>query len=213
MVIRGIDLEIRRRNKFSNVEHKYTGKIISGNKTLKMLPRTFWLYHFRFDFLTGKVFRIRNLYGDILPVEQEITDKNSKGYLRISVTDKYGRSKKYLLHRVIYFVYYGIDPKDIVDHRDGDIINNRPDNLRIVSNATNSRNAKMRSNNSSGFTGVHWHTSRNKWVASISINGKAKHLGYFDSIEDAKEAREAAIETFNIENPKVAFTDRHGLVS
>jgi hypothetical protein len=213
LVIRDIDLEIRRRNKFSNVEHKYTGKIVSGNRILKMLPRTFWLYHFRFDFLTGKVFRIRNLYGDILSVEKEITNNDSKGYLRISVTDKYGRKKKYLLHRVIYFVYYGIDPKDIVDHRDGDTINNRPDNLRIVSSTVNQRNQKMQSNNTSGFTGVYWNTSRNKWIAQISINGKMKYLGSFDSIEEAKISRESAIETFNIENPKVAFTSRHGLVS
>jgi hypothetical protein len=101
----------------------------------------------------------------------------------------------------------------MIDHRDGDTINNRPDNLRDITNATNSRNAKMRSDNTSGFTGVNWNTRYNKWVARISINGKMKYLGSFDSIEEAKISRESAIETFNIENPKVAFTSRHGLVS
>lgn len=48
-------------------------------------------------------------------------------------------------------------------------------------------------NNTSGFRGVRFYERLNKWVATISINGKRKHLGYFLSIEQAVSARERAL--------------------
>jgi hypothetical protein len=50
-------------------------------------------------------------------------------------------------------------------------------------------NSKLNSNNTSNFKGVHFAKQRNKWQAQIHFNGKNKHLGYFDKIEDAINAR------------------------
>lgn len=50
-------------------------------------------------------------------------------------------------------------------------------------------NRKVALNNSSGTTGISWDKSRNKWIASIQINGKKKNLGRFNKKEDAIEAR------------------------
>jgi hypothetical protein len=43
-------------------------------------------------------------------------------------------------------------------------------------------------NNTSGYRGVHWNKGHKKWVARIKINGKKKHLGEFNSIDDAHAA-------------------------
>lgn len=49
---------------------------------------------------------------------------------------------------------------------------------------------------SKNIPGVCWNASNNKWKAYISIEGKQKHLGYFDNIEDAIQARKDAEESY-----------------
>jgi hypothetical protein len=49
-------------------------------------------------------------------------------------------------------------------------------------------NRTMHSNNTSGVIGVAWNIKVNKWRVKI----KSKHIGYFDDLEDAREARKAA---------------------
>lgn len=53
-------------------------------------------------------------------------------------------------------------------------------------------NRSMRSDNTSGVTGVYWCKSRNKWNAEIRINSKKINLGYFINKEDAIKARKRA---------------------
>lgn len=53
---------------------------------------------------------------------------------------------------------------------------------------------KVRSDNTSGITGVSYYKSRDKWVARINFRGKNYNLGYYDKIEDAAEARREAEE-------------------
>lgn len=54
------------------------------------------------------------------------------------------------------------------------------------------RNKKTQKNNTSGYTGVSWHSRKGKWSARISFKGKTYNLGYFDRLEDAIERRKAA---------------------
>lgn len=53
-------------------------------------------------------------------------------------------------------------------------------------------NDELQKNNTSGVRGVSWHTRVCKWQARIVFQGKGYHLGYFDKLEDATEARETA---------------------
>lgn len=76
-------------------------------------------------------------------------------------------------------------PDREVDHRDRDGLNNRRENLRVGTHAQNMRNIGPYSTNSSGYKGVCWDKSRNKWLASISINNRFKNLGRFDTAEEA----------------------------
>lgn len=89
-----------------------------------------------------------------------------------------------LMHRVILG-----EPKDLdVDHIDGNGLNNRKCNLRKATKSQNMHNQGVRRSNTSGFKGVSWRESRNKWVAQICLKGKVKYLGMFDTPEDAYSA-------------------------
>ena len=90
-------------------------------------------------------------------------------------------------HRIVWKMVYGETP-DEVDHIDGNRSNNRLENLRVVTRSGNNQNRGVQFNNTSGVTGVCFDKSRGKWSAKIQINGKAKHLGRFPTIDDAAAA-------------------------
>lgn len=63
----------------------------------------------------------------------------------------------------------------------------------VINNNLDKHNYRnVRSDNTSGVTGVFWVKNANKWGASIKTNGKSVHLGYFANFEDAVIARENA---------------------
>jgi hypothetical protein len=105
-------------------------------------------------------------------------------YIQICINKKF-----YQLHRLIY--KYHNEDWDItdtsnnnqIDHIDIDPTNNKIENLRVVNHSMNMRNKNKFKNCSSKYKGVSW--DRNKWKAQIRINGKTKHLGYFDNEEEA----------------------------
>lgn len=109
------------------------------------------------------------------------------GYVRIRIN-----KVVYSAHRLAWFYHYGTWPKDRIDHKDGNESNNSILNLRVASNSQNMRNASAPSSNKSGVRGVYWNKSLEKWHAQIQIHGKKFHIGYFDSISAAKEARALA---------------------
>jgi hypothetical protein len=75
------------------------------------------------------------------------------------------------------------------DHIDRNKLNNRKYNLRPATERENSRNRSRQSNNTSGFIGVSWNKSRNKWESYIKTEEKHIHLGQFENKEDAIRAR------------------------
>lgn len=81
-------------------------------------------------------------------------------------------------------------PKDyVVDHINRNPLDNRKENLRIVTVKKNAENANLRKRNKSGFSGVEYRNG--KWEARIKHNKKSLHLGRFSSFEDAIAARKA----------------------
>lgn len=81
------------------------------------------------------------------------------------------------------------DSKVQVDHRNGDTLDNQRDNLRVASNAQNTKNRKRHKNNTSGVKGVDRHEG--KWRARIMAGGKSLCLGHFNTAEEAHEAYKA----------------------
>lgn len=93
--------------------------------------------------------------------------------------------KNIFMHRAIL----GLDnPKEYVDHWDGDGLNNQRKNLRRCNNAQNIANRKPQVNNTSGFKGVSFKRGRNKWAANAYINKMQFHLGYFATAREAATA-------------------------
>ena len=73
-----------------------------------------------------------------------------------------------------------------IDHADRNKLDNRKENLRVATNSQNGHNSKLYKNNKSGYKGVHWNSFHEKWAASIRVNKKFIHLGYFtDKLEAA----------------------------
>jgi HNH endonuclease/AP2 domain len=97
------------------------------------------------------------------------------------------------MHRVILNAPIGIE----VDHRDRNPLNNQRSNLRLASTIEQARNRRRRTDNMSGFKGVHWYRHRSKWRSTIRIGGKLVLLGDFSTpIEAARAYNEAAREHF-----------------
>jgi len=113
---------------------------------------------------------------------------NSLGYRQIQID-----GQKLAAHRLIWIYTNGPIPDGLqVDHINGVRSDNRLENLRLVTNAENQRNSSIRRSSASGVTGVTWHKTTNKWTAHIRVDGRDKHLGLFDTIEEAAGARAKA---------------------
>lgn len=107
--------------------------------------------------------------------------KNGRGYWCIG----FG-GMVYSAHRLAWLYVYGSFPKNDIDHINGDKTDNRISNLRDVETYVNCQNRKRaRSGNRSGVLGVGWNKRIGKWAAQIRVSGKSKHIGYFDTPEQA----------------------------
>jgi hypothetical protein len=113
---------------------------------------------------------------------------NSDGYLRVGID-----GALYRAHRIAYALATGTDPGAglHIDHRDGDRANNRIENLRLATKGENGRNLRgANANSRSGVRGVRWHAGARAWKGEVTLNGRSYHIGYFDSLEEAKEVAE-----------------------
>lgn len=80
-----------------------------------------------------------------------------------------------------------------IDHRDGDGLNNQRFNIRPATHKENQRAFRHKKQGlSSLFRGVSWHTAHHKWIARIRVDGKLKHVGYFETEADAARAYDTA---------------------
>lgn len=97
------------------------------------------------------------------------------------------------MHRLLAAVPDG----QVVDHKDGDGLNNRRENLRICNTIHNTWNQRLRRDNLSGFKGVQFHRTTGKWRARIRVLGKLISLGlHEDKVAAAKAYNRAAVEHF-----------------
>jgi hypothetical protein len=110
------------------------------------------------------------------------------GYVRVSI-DK----KQYYAHRLIFLMHKGYLPRTI-DHINGDRADNHIENLRAASAGQNQHNRKQGKNNTSGYKGVSYVSSRKKWSARVQLECKSLWLGHYNTPEEAdavaRKARE-----------------------
>jgi hypothetical protein len=104
-----------------------------------------------------------------------------------------GERKYIYMHKVIVNTPEGM----LIDHRDGNGLNNQRRNLRTATINQNSQNRRPYFSASSRFKGVSWHKSSGKWQARITLNGKQIRLGSFSDEKKAASAYyEAAKQMF-----------------
>jgi hypothetical protein len=98
-----------------------------------------------------------------------------------------------LMHRFIMNPSKGL----VVDHLNGDTLDNRKCNLRVCTYSQNRMNSTKTIYNKSGYKGVYWHKLGKKWVSTIELNKTKHYLGLFYDIKEAAKAyNDAAIKFY-----------------
>lgn len=98
----------------------------------------------------------------------------------------------------------------VVDHINGNKLDNRRHNLRLATHSQNCANSVIRQDNTSGYIGVSAVSNSNKWRAYVRNNGKPLYLGLFNSKEEAATTRDKkALELFG-EYAKLNFKESVG---
>ena len=113
---------------------------------------------------------------------------NSSGYYVVDLCLK-GNRKTFRVANLVAMAFLNHKPdgfKVVVDHIDNNPLNDRPENLQLISQRDNA--TKDRKTRTSKYTGVCWHKNVKKWIAQIHLNGKTKYLGYFELETDASKA-------------------------
>jgi hypothetical protein len=96
-----------------------------------------------------------------------------------------------------------LEEKGIVDHINGNGLDNRRGNLRVVDKSTNAKNCKISAANQTGHVGVNYDKRHNVYYAGLKDKGRYIHIGCFRTAEAAGAARLAAQGNYG-------FTERHG---
>jgi len=129
---------------------------------------------------TGKLVRFQYSIDDSELLDYYTWRVSSHGYI---VTNAPGTKKLIYFHRAALGF-----PKGLVDHKNGDTLDNRRCNLREVTPTQNIINSD-KSRGVSGRRGVTWYAPYGKWRARITVEGKEINLGYGDTIEEAYAKR------------------------
>ena len=106
---------------------------------------------------------------------------NGCGYLQVQL-----KGVMILGHRLAWYLYNGEDPKDQIDHINGVRNDNRIHNLRVVSHRENLQNCI--SHREGRLVGASFYSRDGNWRADIQIDGKKKHIGYYETEQEAHEA-------------------------
>lgn len=140
--------------------------------------------HELFEYKEGKLYRKTDRGG--YKTGTECGSLHHEGYITIKIN-----AKKHQAHRIIYQMFYGHIARNLqIDHIDRDRANNRIENLRLVTQNENQWNRS----NTRGWCKV----PNGKYRARIRVQNKIKHLGYFNTPEEAEEAYLAAKTQYHI---------------
>jgi hypothetical protein len=110
--------------------------------------------------------------------------------------------KRYSVHQLVAIAFLNHKPCGlnlVIDHINDNKLDNRVENLQIVTNRYNC--CKTQGRYSSQYKGVSWNKYSNKWLSRIVINEKQKFLGYFTDEKEAHLAYQNALK--QIENERL----------
>lgn len=160
-------------NYLSGLSMEVTQKLKTGH-TLASLRET---YMYR----DGNLYRVLNRYKNP-QIPKKVGYLHNMGYIELVWA-----GTKFMAHRLIFWMHHGWMPSEI-DRINGIKTDNRIENLRPCSKAQNQANVGLRSNNTSGQTGVTYIKSSDKWQAALQVH-KVKYSKKFNTFEEAQEWR------------------------
>ena len=130
----------------------------------------------------GKVYNLKT--------GKEMLQRENKGYMYVHLSSQ-GASFNLRVNRLVVssFMRKKIDEKFVVDHIDCDRLNNRLDNLRLLTNGENT----IRGKELKFPRGVCFYEHTKKYGANIQINHKRYFLGAFATEKEASDAYECAL--------------------
>lgn len=126
--------------------------------------------------------KVRN--SNRIKVGDEAGNYHNGGYIEMQVL-----GERHLAHRLAWLYVHGYIPQ-LIDHIDGNRLNNKISNLREATYAENAYNSKIRSDNKSGVRCVSWDKARKSWEVRIKIDGKLKHFGNYKDLDEAAKVAE-----------------------
>lgn len=149
-----------------------------------------------------------NCGGLKYPKDSQAGSITAEGYWTVEI-----RGKKFQVHRLVYEMHYGKPPVDQIDHIDGDKLNNRVENLRVVSHRLNQRNKRASKASKTGISGVTKSAGKYpRWLADWQSNEgvrvhKSFSIGKYGDVEAQRlaiKAREEALVALG------GYTKQHG---
>jgi hypothetical protein len=123
---------------------------------------------------------------------------NGNGYLNVVLWDN-GVKKTFTNHQLVAYAFLNHKPcglKLVIDHINNDKLDNKLENLQIVTNRHNVR--KLQGAYTSIFKGVCWIEKRQRWQSQAFIAGHKKHIGYFTNEYDAHLAYQNTLNQYNV---------------
>ena len=103
------------------------------------------------------------------------------GYLTICID-----YRKFGAHRAAWALTHGEWADCILDHKNCNTLDNSISNLRLADKSKNAHNTGLNKNNTTGYKCVYWNKVNRRWQALIQIKGKIKHIGLYDTPEEAQ---------------------------
>lgn len=191
-----IQREVIEQNLLSNTSKSCgrKAKVLNGKANKKQ--NKFEEYKDYYKIYCGEIYAIidKSDFNKVIQFKWNLHTDSTNTYFRAYKGYRNDNTKEYIfLHNLILDNY----KKDfVVDHINGNTLDNRKKNLRKCQQRKNEINKKIPKNNISGFKGVHYSKLENKWKSYITYNNKRYFLGTFNNKEDAIKIRKKAENKF-----------------
>ena len=146
-------------------------------------------------------------YSRIASYRWQEARREHTSYAVTRVKRPHGGFETIYMHRLLMKAPSGSE----VDHINRSGLDNRRSNLRLCNHHDNSHNhRKRKGSTTSRYIGVHWSPNRGKWNAQLHADGHGKHLGLFETEEDAALAYDDAARHAYGEFAGLNFPDQYG---